>query len=525
VLFSKKSPSLQEIDTQTLDVRNNKELILYKSTLDLLPANVLICDATSGRITYANECAQRRSGLKNSPEQLVGSKIEAAFGVPIERFRSMLTNDGNTAKTRVLCGENTLECSVQKLCSDNASETALVILWRNVTGDALLAAQTKIYTSVVENIRQSIVLYSLDDMTITYVNSAATKTLRLLSQNQAAEHQWVGKQISLLPGLNQVRQTNTKQQSYTTTVKNEQLEWTLISIHDTEHMPLIGIAVLTLVTAQQRILDRVRSIGTSISRAATSITETAEGMASTANQTSMQASAVAAASEEASVNVMTVASSSETLSSSINEITNQVAQLATVAKHAAKEASLVDGTMHELALSAEQIGEVIGVIGSISTQIKLLALNATIEAARAGAAGRGFGVVAVEVTNMVDQTAQATAQIAEQITAIQKATDAAVQAIAGIRKTIEQMDESSTVIAHAVEKQGMATGEISRNVNEAAVGTQDVSSNISGVTASATENAKNASEMRNSAAMLNERAHELHSVSEELETYMQLVQA
>ena len=58
---------------------------------------------------------------------------------------------------------------------------------------------------------------------------------------------------------------------------------------------------------------------------------------------------------------------------------------------------------------------IIDVINNITTQTSLLALNASIEAARAGEAGRGFSVVAGEISNLANQTTSATENITELI--------------------------------------------------------------------------------------------------------------
>ncbi|MDR9468727.1 methyl-accepting chemotaxis protein [Marinospirillum sp.] len=68
----------------------------------------------------------------------------------------------------------------------------------------------------------------------------------------------------------------------------------------------------------------------------------------------------------------------------------------------------------------EEIGQVLEVVGGIAEQTNLLALNAAIEAARAGESGRGFAVVADEVRQLATRTQEATGNIREQITGLQR---------------------------------------------------------------------------------------------------------
>ena len=246
-----------------------------------------------------------------------------------------------------------------------------------------------------------------------------------------------------------------------------------------------------------------------VSSAATELQATAHSMTDTAGQTTQQASTVAAAAEEASVNVQTVASAAEELASSIGEISRQVAQSAKVAGRAVEDARRTDTVVRALADGAQKIGEVVGLISNIAGQTNLLALNATIEAARAGDAGKGFAVVASEVKSLATQTAKATEDIGRQIAQIQASTKEAVESIQSIGTTIGEVSDIAAAIAAAVEEQGSATQEIARNVQQAAIGTTEVTSTIGGVSAGASSTGAAATQVLGAAQALSRQSERL----------------
>lgn len=248
-----------------------------------------------------------------------------------------------------------------------------------------------------------------------------------------------------------------------------------------------------------------------VASAATELQATAGTLSDTTDTTNRQLSSVAAAVEQASVNVQTVAAAAEELSSSISEISRQVAQSSTFASKAVDDARRTDSIVKSLTTGSQKIGDVVGLISDIAGQTNLLALNATIEAARAGEAGRGFAVVAAEVKNLANQTGTATHEITKQISEIQTASGEAVKAIETIVETIEELSRIASSIASAVEEQGSATQEIARNVQEAASGTQHVSENIVGVSKGAAETGAAVMQVLAAAGELSTQSEQLRS--------------
>lgn len=138
-------------------------------------------------------------------------------------------------------------------------------------------------------------------------------------------------------------------------------------------------------------------------------------------------------------------------------------------------AGKVQDAVNKLAISSQQIGEIIDVISNIAGQTTLLALNAAIEAARAGEQGRGFAVVAGEVSKLADQSQVAANQITALISTNRENIHSAITAIQGadndVKRGIEVVGtagQSFGDIASLIDQMSALVREISAAVGKMA---------------------------------------------------------
>jgi methyl-accepting chemotaxis protein len=295
-----------------------------------------------------------------------------------------------------------------------------------------------------------------------------------------------------------------------------------------------------------------------VSASAEEISSNTNTIAASAEQASVSVSTVAAATEQLSANINQVASASEQTSASVTSTVNEInklenniieagesvsglvgeingivsaieemnATLAEIAKNtnqaseishkATSEAKTATQVMTEMQTLSHNIGKVVKLINDIADQTNMLALNATIEAASAGEAGKGFAVVANEVKSLAKQTADATANIAQQIEEVQSSVANSSQSINTISDIINNLNNINTVIASSIEEQNITTNEIALTSGRMANNANDVKSRINKVVEYSKRITDNANEATKAVNEISKNSLESASASHEI---------
>ena len=189
------------------------------------------------------------------------------------------------------------------------------------------------------------------------------------------------------------------------------------------------------------------------------------------------------------------------LTEKIYEITNQTSKNADDAEMASdnvlsvqKEALVGRDYMDQMLTSIQQvklssndISHVIDIISGLAGQTKLLALNASIEAARAGEAGAGFSVVAKEIGDLAQKSADAVKRTTQLI-------DNSINSAEVSAGTVEKAAKSFITIQKSIDYAAVLCSGIAKASSNQAKGLKDTSEIITNISMAVQNNAAYAQE-------------------------------
>jgi methyl-accepting chemotaxis protein len=156
--------------------------------------------------------------------------------------------------------------------------------------------------------------------------------------------------------------------------------------------------------------------------------------------------------------------------------------------------------------STDRVLEITEMLSSISSETNILALNAAIEASHAGAAGRGFSVIASEVRKLSEKSARQANEITTYI------REMAASVTNGVSMS-EQAGNAFAKIDADIRTTSQLINQISNAMNEQKTGTEDILSSVDSVVRASSEVRTVALELKEQSRTIRDQMSELHHVS------------
>ncbi|MBU4213086.1 MAG: hypothetical protein KJ792_00345 [Actinobacteria bacterium] len=255
---------------------------------------------------------------------------------------------------------------------------------------------------------------------------------------------------------------------------------------------------------------------TGLVAAASQVAGSAERLSATARAVDSSAHETLDLSRSATSEVETVREMLDAVSAATQQMTSTTGEIATTMTEVSSTATRArDDLSHAVELasalgeSSRSIERTVEAIAAVASKTRMLALNATIEAARAGAAGKGFGVVADEVKNLAQSSQGASSDIGEVAGAQHQEIERVLAAIDRAHLAMGAATQAQDTVMAATEEQRATMAEVAGSLSTTAAATGRITQGIRRVESVAVGTSEDADALTDAARNIAEVAREL----------------
>ena len=211
-----------------------------------------------------------------------------------------------------------------------------------------------------------------------------------------------------------------------------------------------------LVRTMQQLGVAVKGASTQLAASTTQHEAIVSEQAATSNQLAATVGEISATSQQLSQSVSSVSDSARAMASHAGSCQRDLEGVLSGLKQTEATSQRVGTQLGALEETTSRIAQVTEAMMQLAAQANLLSLNAAIEAEKAGEAGRGFSIVALEIRRLADQTAASASEIEGSLGTIRTSTSSTVTMVGDflhrVKGDAQRVDEVGSRVAEILQQ-------------------------------------------------------------------------
>jgi methyl-accepting chemotaxis protein len=254
--------------------------------------------------------------------------------------------------------------------------------------------------------------------------------------------------------------------------------------------------------ALTKIRDNLKTTISGIKEASEQVASGSNALSCSAQLLAENTSQEAATLEEISSMTIDIETNVGKNANATIEASNLLKDIVATVETGSQKMTEMKESMEEIQRSSEEIEKIVKMIDDIAFQTNILSLNAAVEAARAGAAGKGFSVVADEVRNLATKSAEAAQNTMQLVEKSSKAVKLGSALTNETNESLEVIHSSIGQFAGLMDNITEASKEQESAIKQITLGIEQLSNAVQSNSATAEESASSTNELNSLAETL-----------------------